>query len=119
MKKASLFVLSCIVAATIYSQETSKDSPKIVKEHYTVSGGILGAGNFSRFMPDGSVNYDFRAGWSAGGWLNLPVSKVFSIEPQVMYSSYSYRSNSTTALLLNDGRVNYVSIPLQLKFHLG
>ena len=42
MKKASLFVLSCFAIATIYSQN-------IVKEHYTVSGGLLGAANISQF----------------------------------------------------------------------
>jgi outer membrane protein OmpA-like peptidoglycan-associated protein len=116
MKKVLLFVLSCVTTATIYSQ-----SEKIVKDHYTASGGLLAAADFSKFRLNDkattNINYDLRAGWSGGGWLNLPVSTVFSIEPQLMYSSYSYRSKSTTQqTLLNNGKVKYFSVPLLLKF---
>ncbi len=116
MKKVFLFILSYLLIATIKSQT-------IVKEHYTVSGGVLGAVNVSHFRLDGAnngnIDYDFKAGWAAGGWLNLPVSKAFSIEPQVMYSSYDYQSNASTPILINNGTIRYISVPLLLKFHLG
>jgi len=115
MKKVFLLVLSCFVIATIYSQNNAKD--------YTVSGGILGAVNASEFRATGTnpdkVDYNFEAGWSVGGWLNVPLASRFSIEPQLMYSSYGYRTNSTRTLLLNDGKVRYISLPLLLKFHAG
>ena len=116
MKKVFLFVLSCCAAATIYSQN-------IVKEHYTVSGGLLGAVNFSQFRVTGNnpseIDYNFEPGWSAGGWVNFPVSSGFSIEPQLMYSSYGYHSNKATGVLLTDGKIRYLSVPLLLKFHTG
>jgi len=115
MKKVFLLVLSCFVIATIYSQNNTKD--------YTVSGGILGAVNASEFMVKGNnptkVDYNLEAGWSVGGWLNIPLANRFSIEPQLMYSSYGYHANTTTPLLLNDGRVRYISLPLFLKLHAG
>src|SRR5689334_12401351 len=77
MKKVSLFLLCCFATCLMYAQ-------KIVKEHYTVSGGILGAADFTKFQdknPAG-IDYDLETGWSAGGWINFPVSKAFSIEPQ-------------------------------------
>jgi outer membrane protein OmpA-like peptidoglycan-associated protein len=118
MKKLLSVVLLSLVVATVYSQ-------KIVKEHYTVSGGLLGAANFSKFrIPgdnDAQVDYDTKTGWAAGGYLNIPVASWFSIEPQVMYSVLRYRAStgSTTGLLLNTGRAGYVSVPLLLKFHAG
>jgi outer membrane protein OmpA-like peptidoglycan-associated protein len=116
MKKVFLFVLSCCAAATIYSQN-------IVKEHYTVSGGLLGAVNFSQFRVTGNnpseIDYNFEPGWSAGGWVNFPVSSGFSIEPQLMYSSYGYHSNKASGVLLTDGKIRYLSVPLLLKFHTG
>ncbi|MBC7947424.1 MAG: OmpA family protein [Chitinophagaceae bacterium] len=116
MKRVILFVLSCSLITTIYSQ-------KIVKEHYTVSGGLLGGANFSEFRitennPTG-IDYNTKIGWSAGGWINFPISKAFSIEPQLMYSSYTYRASTTTTLLLNDGKIRYASVPLLFKFHAG
>ena len=116
MKKTFLFVLCCITANLIYAQN-------IVKEHYTVSGGILGAANFSQFRitneNPNNVDYEMKAGWSAGGWLNFPVSKCFSIEPQVIHSSYQYLTNSTSNVLLKDGKIRYISVPLLLKFNAG
>jgi outer membrane protein OmpA-like peptidoglycan-associated protein len=116
MKKLSLVVLTCCMISTIYSQN-------IVKEHYTVSGGLLGAANFSQFHINGSnptnADYDAKTSWAAGAWVNFPLGKAFSLEPQVMYSRYQYWSRSTTPLLLNDGTISYISVPLLLKFHAG
>ena len=116
MKKALLLVLSCSVITAIYAQN-------IVKEHYTVSGGLLGAANFSEFrisdVDHSTMDYDTKTGWSFGGWVNFPVGKSFSLEPQLMYSSYRYFSNSTTPLLLKDGKISYISLPVLLKFHVG
>jgi len=59
MKKLFLFVLSCCAVAIIYSQN-------IVKEHYTASGGLLGAANFSQFRVTGdnpsNIDYNFEGG---------------------------------------------------------
>jgi outer membrane protein OmpA-like peptidoglycan-associated protein len=87
---------------------------------YSVSGGLLAAANFSKFkIPDNStgLEYDSKTGWSAGAWVNIPVSHRFTVEPQLMYSSYRYFTNSATTQLLNDGKINYISLPLLLKFH--
>ena len=117
MKKLFLGVLSCCAFATIFSQN-------IVKEHYTASGGLLGAANFSQFRVTGdnplNIDYNFEGGWSGGAWVNFPVSSGFSIEPQFMYSSYGYHSNNaSTTALLGDGKIRYLSVPLLLKFHTG
>jgi hypothetical protein len=117
MKRVFLLALSFAVAVTIYSQDN-------VKEHYTVSGGVLGALNESQFrIPDGNgytVNYGFKSGWGAGAWVNLPIVNAFSIEPQLMFNSYGYHlrnTSATTPLLINDGKIKYFSVPLFLKFH--
>jgi outer membrane protein OmpA-like peptidoglycan-associated protein len=116
MKKTFLFVLCCCAINLIYAQN-------IVKEHYTVSGGLLGAANFSQFRitndNPNNIDYETKTGWSAGGWVNFPVSNSFSIEPQVMHSSYRYLTNSTANVLLKDGNITYISVPLLLKFGLS
>ena len=96
---------------------------KSYKWKYNTSGGLLGALNFSEFKTfgtnAGSVDYDVRTGWAAGAWVNFPLSKTFSVEPQLQYSSYNYFTAYPLSLLLNRGTVSYVSIPLHLKLHLG
>ena len=115
MKKIFLVVLSGCIVASINAQN-------IVTEHYTVSGGLLGAFNSSQFRVTGTgtADYNFEPGWSAGGWVNFPVTKGFSVEPQLMYSSYGYHTNADAAsVLLKDGKIRYISVPLLLKFHAG
>ena len=115
MKKFILHLLMLTIAVTSYAQKTAHD-------RYTVSGGVLGAMNFSKFRLDGqnpaNISYDAKVGWSAGGWVNLPLGKSLSLEPQVMYSYYTYRAEYPAALLGN-GNISYISIPLSLKLHLG
>jgi len=89
---------------------------------YTVSGGVLGAFNSTKFRvinDEPSVKYDARPGWSIGGWVNFPVTSHFSIEPQLMYSSLHYKSDDTAALLLNDGKITYWSLPVLFKIGLS
>ena len=116
MKKVSLIVLMCCMLGAAYPQN-------IVKEHYTVSGGLLAAANFTKFRLDGNnenaIKYNVETGFSAGAWVNFPVGNRFSIEPQVMFSSYSYQTDNTSPVLITDGEISYISVPLQLKFHAG
>ena len=119
MKRILLLALLSIGIGTAYSQSTPE-----TKTSYTVSGGLVGALNLTDFRVTGSnsngIDYDSKAGWSFGAWLNFPLGSSFSLEPQVMYSTYNYRTNNTTpGLLLYDGDLHYVSIPLLLKFHPG
>jgi hypothetical protein len=101
MKKVFLFVLSCCVLSAANSQN-------IVKEHYTISGGLLAAANFTKFKLGGrnedGIKYNVETGWSAGAWVNFPVTKSISIEPQLMFSSYSYQTDNTAPVLVSDGR---------------
>lgn len=97
-------------------------TPKIVKDHYTVSGGLLGAANFSRFgisgTNPGNIKYSFKLGWSAGVWLNFPFGKGVSFEPQGMYSEYNYSPNVNTGAQFQ-GKIKYFSVPLLFKIHAG
>ena len=121
MKQTFLLALFCFVITSIHSQTVSSiQTQNIVKEQYSVSGGLLGAANFSEFRkPSANIDYDTKTGWSAGGWLNFPLSNVFSIEPQLMYSSYRYFTPSNATVLLKDGSIKYISIPVLLKFNAG
>ncbi len=114
MKKVFLLVLSCFMITIIYSQNNAK---------YTPSGGLLGAVNFTKFKAGGTnaenIDYNTETGWSGGVWVNFPLSSRFSVEPQLMFSSYSYQTDDTEPVLMRDGEISYISLPLQLKLHTG
>ena len=89
-------------------------------QDYRLSGGLLGAVNYDKFRIDGlnpdNVEYEYKAGWSLGAWLNLPLGSAFSVEPQVMYSFYDFQS-LTGSDLLTSGGLNLFSVPVLLKIH--
>ncbi len=112
----NIFLLACFFTLTssVFAQKLSHD-------RYTISGGLLGAANLSKFRLDGDnareFEYDNKLGWSVGAWLNLPLGHAFSLEPQVMYSLYEYQSLNGAADLLPAGNLSYISVPVLLKIH--
>lgn len=111
--KKSIIVLFLLACGTLQAQN-------VVKERYTVSGGLLGQLNISqlRVTENTATNYTSGTGWGAGAWLNIPVVKWLSIEPQAIYNNHTYQTNATFALL-KDSRASFLSVPVQLKFHFG
>ncbi len=119
-----LLAVSCSMLA--YSQDStlSQTLPplKITKDHYTISGGLLGAFNYGTLrLEDGPANTEFKRkpGWSGGLWVNFPLGKVISLEPQVTYTQLGYQTTDALAASYMNAKVNYISVPLLVKFHLG
>ena len=58
-------------------------------ERYTVSGGVLGAANYSSFrLSDDIAGTDtkFKFGYAPGVFFNFPLGNVISLELQGQYS---------------------------------
>jgi hypothetical protein len=60
-----------------------------------------------------------KTGWALGAWVNFPVTNHFSVEPQLMYSVHRYVTSSTSSVLIRDGKIGYIALPVLLKFHFG
>ena len=120
MKRILMLALCGFVCSSLFAQNAEDAG----HPNYTISGGLLGAANFSKFrIPDDNnttaLKYDTKAAWAAGVWVNIPITYHFSIEPQLAYSSYAYHTNSPVTQLINEGDVHYISLPVALKFHAG
>jgi outer membrane protein OmpA-like peptidoglycan-associated protein len=88
----------------------------------SVSVGVLGAAQQNTVrVVDGTATYQQRVGWAAGVWLNLPLGRFLSFEPQALYSSVPSRQTEgeRPRAFLDDATVNWLSTPLLLKVHLG
>ncbi len=114
-----------LVMLLISLQSLAQDTtitPKITKDHYTVSGGLLGAVNFSKFRITGTntnnIKYSYKPGWSAGVWLSFPLGNVVSLEPQGMFTVLHYSPNVNTGAQFQ-GNIKYFSVPVLLKFHVS
>lgn len=128
MKKSFFLLLALGGGLLAKSQEpvvsTDEVKPlKVTKDHYTVSGGLLGAFNYGGLKgKDGFANTEFKnkPGYAVGAWLNLPlIGKAISLEPQVTYNTLNYQSTDARGVNLPHGQAAYISVPLLVKFHLG
>ncbi|MBX2957113.1 MAG: PorT family protein [Cyclobacteriaceae bacterium] len=105
MKKlASLFTLMCI-AIVGYSQ---------------VEGGLKLGLNIAnqKFDIEGlSFSPDSKMGFHIGGYLNVPFSESFSLQPELLFNSVGFKveSNGQT---YNESW-NYVSVPVMLRYNIN
>jgi outer membrane protein OmpA-like peptidoglycan-associated protein len=118
MKKL-LFLLTFIAVSTsIFAQKMDHD-------RYKISGGLLAAYNSDKFRIEGDntydINYNFASGYSGGIWLNFPLGYHFAVDLEGMMSLYNYNPKPAAGapLLVVDGNVTYVQVPLLLKWYWG
>lgn len=122
MKNAYQLVIACLLGAGVtYGQDTSSIAGlKPVKPHYTVSGGLLGGFNYSNIRigdNNGSIESgDWKAGYAGGVWLNFPMGKVISLEPQALYSRVGGEVVTSGAGGNLDQNLGYLSVPVLFKW---
>lgn len=107
MKSLLTFLVVIGLATTIIAQPS-------------VSGGLVGAMNFSKFDFKGELlddyNPPYRHGWSGGLYMNFPLGTAISLEPQLMYSTYEFEDDDRVTLLPH-GKLGMFTIPVLLKLH--
>lgn len=112
--KKHLLLLSAVLfsAAGIVAQ---------TPDRYTVSGGVLGAANYSKFRLKDDIpgtETKFKWGYAPGVFVTFPLGRVVSLEAQAQYSRMGTKfeaGNSTTY----DQELTYLSVPLFFKLHAG
>ena len=110
LKLMSLTVAIMMIAATAFSQTA--------KPKYGISGGLLGALNYTKFRMVNAPSVDYKSdfGYAAGVWLNFPLGGAVSFEPQAQFSWLGYSVNSNTSGKSQfDGTLQYQSYPLLFK----
>lgn len=105
-------MLFLLLTATAFSQD--------LRPHYPISGGVLGAANYTQFRISGvnTIDYKNDLGYAFGAWLNFPLGRTFSFEPQVQYSLLNYTLAAPASGVLQ-GSISYISVPVFLKLHTG
>ncbi|RNA60983.1 PorT family protein [Chryseobacterium nematophagum] len=125
MKK--LFFVVSVMACSLISAQKSESRVK-----FGAKAGI----NISRMISSPEIEKigNSRTGMYVGGFANIPLGRVVSIQPEVLYSQTGFRNANQSYLLytqLPDGRVNseivqkntkanldYISVPVMFQFNL-
>jgi len=101
MKKVLLFI--AVTATTIFVSQAQ------------ISFGLKAGANLYNFSGDDAGNSDSKIGFNIGGLVNIPFSKTFSVQPELVYSTVSSkRSTGSIDVITN---MNYIDIPLMLQYN--
>ncbi|NIF05259.1 PorT family protein [Chryseobacterium sp. Tr-659] len=131
MKK--LFLGLALTAGTLaFAQETKTEETKPVsvsplkKDVQPVRFGIKAGGNSAYFSKQEFGMNSQKLGFHAGVFVNIPISKQFSFQPEVLYNQMGARDvissletdNGTTNVktkLQDKVTMNYISVPLMVQ----
>jgi len=80
--------------------------------------GIKAGVNVSSISDDGYDDTKAKAGFAGGLFLNAPISEMFSIQPEVMYSQLGAKTDYTFAgtKFENELKLDYVTVPVMFQF---
>jgi len=113
MKRTLLFTTMALLAVSSSFAQTP--------DRYTISGGVLGAANYSKFRLSDEIpgtDTKFKWGYAPGVYVNVPLGNVVSLEGQAQYSRVGteYEAGNTTTL---NQELTYLSVPVFFKFNAG
>jgi outer membrane protein OmpA-like peptidoglycan-associated protein len=113
MKKYPVLIMAgAMLSCTAFAQ---------LQDRYTISGGVLGAANYSKFRVSNSTGTDdltFKWGYAAGVFINFPLGNVVSLEAQAQYSRVGSKNEPANVTTL-DQELTYLSVPVFAKIHAG
>jgi outer membrane immunogenic protein len=105
MKKKLLFTIAVISAINIHAQI-----------QFGVKGG-LNLSNLIQSSPVPEVAYNLKEGFNAGAFLNVPLSKHFGLQPEILYSGQGAKVNTNFENATS--RLQYLSIPVLLRYNVS
>ncbi|MGE8553296.1 MAG: porin family protein [Chryseobacterium jejuense] len=126
MKK--LFLGLALTAGTLaFAQEsTTVNTSPLKKDAQPIRFGIKAGGNSAYFSEQKFGMNSQKLGFHAGAFVNIPISKQFSFQPEVLYNqmgakdvAYSTETTTgaTTVKTKGESKVtmNYISVPLMVQ----
>jgi opacity protein-like surface antigen len=126
MKK--LFLGLALTAGTLaFAQEsTTVNTSPLKKDVQPIRFGIKAGGNSAYFSEQSFGMNSQKLGFHAGAFVNIPISKQFSFQPEVLYNQMGARdvaystettTGATTVKTKGESKVtmNYISVPLMVQ----
>jgi hypothetical protein len=105
----------CLSAAMAQEQQTTTESS--LKPKFGIKGGV----NLSNLYVDDVEDENMKVGVNVGVFAKLPVSRGFSIQPELLYTSKGSKLRYNN--IFGDGEyrfnLNYVELPVLAVFNLG
>lgn len=113
MKKLAFIILLSSAFATSNAQTNDSSTSG-------ASFGFKGGVNFSNLYTDDVDDNNVLTGFNAGIFISLPLTEMFSIQPEFLYSTKGAELVYDNAFAQGTGkfRLNYIEVPVLLKVNL-
>ncbi len=82
-----------------------------------ISFGAKAGANFASLNGDDADGLDGRTSFQVGGVVNIGISELFAVQPEVVYSAQGYTQD--TAFGEVTGKLDYINIPVLADFTLA
>ncbi len=110
MKKALLFAAFAVIAMT-----TSFAQDDDSKSSSGVAFGVKAGVNFSTITGDDAVDVEGRTSIHVGGVVRIPISELFAVQPEIVYSGQGFNSSDEDETWMLD----YINLPVLADFTLA
>ena len=82
-----------------------------------ISIGAKAGTNFASLNGDDTDDLDGRTSFHVGGVVNISVSELFAVQPEVIYSAQGYKQDTAIGEVV--GKLDYINIPVLADFTLA
>lgn len=107
MKKVFVLVAAVVLVSAVQAQKGS------------IKFGVKAGANFYKFSGDdadfGDVSPKIQVGIAGGGLVNIPVSDMFSVQPEVLFSMEGTKYEESGDKLMY--KTNYINIPVLFQYN--
>lgn len=83
--------------------------------------GLKGGANFSNLTLENNNDKNILTGFHVGGWVSLPLSEQFSIQPELLWSTKGTRWETQESAMSADAKVklDYLEVPVNFVYNLS
>ncbi|MBL7745326.1 MAG: PorT family protein [Chitinophagaceae bacterium] len=107
MKKVLVLVAAVVLVSAVQAQKGS------------IKFGVKAGANFYKFSGDdadfGDVSPKIQVGIAGGGLVNIPVSDMFSVQPEILFSMEGAKYEESGDKLMY--KTNYINIPVLFQYN--
>src|SRR6185295_14477568 len=119
MMGASLFMAAFLTGTTIsYAQEQQTSAENSLSPKFGIKGGV----NLTNMYVNDVSDENMKVGFNAGFFAKLPITKGFSIQPELLYTSKGAKETYNNFI---EGKgeyrfnLNYIELPLLAVFNVA
>jgi hypothetical protein len=117
MKLFKFFTVSALVLGTVITAQAQEDASNA--DSMSASFGVKGGVNFATLNGDDIDSPDSRTSFHVGVFAELPVTSMFSVQAEALYSGQGAEANFSGS----DGdkaelQLDYINVPVLAKFYI-